>query len=480
MNNTFKSSINNLLNLFIKVKITKKIKVNFLFLLLSSITYCQSIESKFPSIVSSDSINGFWKVVDKGYVINFTEDNDIFYNVNTAGCSIQNDNFNIEERFGLTLTQINPNELIGTSDLLDLDIKFTKLNKAPKCITEHISSTKDAKINFDHFWNIFNDYYAFFKTKNIDWSQYKSLRNEITDDNLYDKIEKLAYLLEDGHVSIIDKKNDIKIRSGALKSLKILNTNLSRKLTIETRKDYEALEDKKAKTIIKKYLRGNFEIDDNQNIGWGLINKNVGYINIINMQGYGGNLNNELKTLNKVLDKMMSQIKTSGISKLIIDIRFNEGGFDTVALDIASRFMDKERTSYSKKTRLGNSFTEDTSLNVMPKGNFQFTGDIVLLTSPVTISAAEVFTLCMKDLPYVTIVGENTAGAFSTILTHILPNGATVKLSNEIYNDSQGMVFESIGIGPENQENRIPFLSTLDFKKRKDSGIDRALEVLNH
>jgi hypothetical protein len=35
-----------------------------------------------------------------------------------------------------------------------------------------------------------------------------------------------------------------------------------------------------------------------------------------------------------------------------------------------------------------------------------------------------------------------------------------------------------VGMGPENEENCVPFLSTLDFKDAKDSGIERALELL--
>ncbi|WP_103867361.1 hypothetical protein [Aquimarina sp. I32.4] len=61
-----------------------------------------------------------------------------------------------------------------------------------------------------------------------------------------------------------------------------------------------------------------------------------------------------------------------------------------------------------------------------------------------------------------------------------MPNGAEVSISNEIYSDAQGEVFEIVGIGPENLENRVPFLSTIDFQEEKDSGIERALEVLDN
>ncbi|WP_282081346.1 S41 family peptidase [Aquimarina algiphila] len=424
---------------------------------------------------------GFWLVADKGWVFEFTEGKDVFYNVNAAGCAIQDDDFIAEDFFGFRLNQVNENEIIGTSELSDSEVKFTRLpNQNPNCLPDQVSNTEDPQVNFDHFWNIFNDYYAFFETRNIDWSQYESLRDQVTLDNFYDILEELAYLLEDGHVSIVDEENDVDINSGNPKLLERLNANLSGDLIIENDADYSNLIDQKATTIVTGYLGGDYEIDDNGRMVWGLINDDVGYIIIGSMEGYGTNFSDELTTLNAVLDRMMNDLSVSGVSKLIIDIRFNDGGFDTAALDMVSRFMDQERVSYFKKARLGDGFTENKSFSVAPKGDFQFTGDIILLTSPYTVSAAELFTLCVKDLPYVTIVGENTSGAFSTILTHILPNGAEVGLSNEIYSDAQGDVFEVVGIGPENQENRVPFLSTLDFQEEQDSGIERALELLNN
>ncbi len=479
MKKSFKRTFSILFTLFKKTHLTKVLKGSLVFLLLI-FTACQSDDD--TSIPTDNDIDeGFWLVADKGWVFEFTEGKDVFYTINAAGCSIQDDDFIAEDFFGFTLNQVNENEIIGTSDLSDSEIKFTRLpNQNPNCLPDQISATKDPKVNFDHFWNIFNDYYAFFETRNIDWSQYKSLRDQVTEDNFYDTLEGLAHLLEDGHVSIVDDKNNIQIESGNPKLFERLNANLSGDLIIENGDDYDALFNQKAITIVTKYLGGDFEIDERENIIWGLVNNDIGYILVSTMQGYGTNFSNELSALNTVLETIMNDLKASGVSKLILDMRFNDGGHDTVALHMVSRFMDQERISYFKKARLGDGFTENKSFSVTPKGDYQFTGDIILLTSPYTISAAELFTLCVKDLPYVTIVGENTGGAFSTILEHTLPNGATVGLSNEIYSDTQGEVFEVVGIGTENQENQIPFLSTLDFQEEKDSGIERALELLNN
>ncbi len=455
------------------------IKKWYLCLLVLFISSCQSDDDISPPI--EDAMNGFWLSAEKGYIFEFTDGKDVFYNINAAGCSIRDDDFVPEDFFGLKLDLANKNELIASTDLSDSEVVFTRLlDQNPNCLPDQISATADPKVNFDHFWNIFNDYYAFFEARNIDWSQYESLRDQVTADNLYDIIEELAFLLEDGHVSIIDEENGVQIESGDPTLLERLNANLSGDLVITNFNDLFDLGNEKLITIVTDYLGGDFEIDEKENIIWGLINDDIGYINIITMEGYGTNFNDELPALNALLDRVMNDVSTSGISKLVLDMRFNDGGYDTAALNMVSRFMDQERMLYSKKARLGDSFTENKSFSVGPRGDFQFTGDIILLTSPFTISAAELFTLCMKDLSYVTIVGENTAGAFSTILTHVLPNGSEVGLSNEIYSDAQGEVFEIVGIGPENQENRVPFLSTLDFQEEKDSGIERALELLNN
>ncbi|SEL67456.1 Peptidase family S41 [Aquimarina amphilecti] len=452
----------------------------YLYIMVFLIFSCQS-DDDATILPVEDPMNGFWMSEEKGYILELTDDNNIFYNVNTIGCSIQDDDFIPEDYFGLQLELSNENELVASTDLSDSEIVFTRLSsQTPNCLPDQVSSTEDPKVNFDHFWNIFNDHYAFFDTRNVDWSQYEDLRDQVTADNFYDVLEELVVLLEDAHVSVYDEDNDIEINSGEPKLLERLNANLTGELIIESEDDYFNLVDQKVTTIVTEYLKGNFEIDDSENILWGLIDDTVGYIVIGTMEGYGTNFSNELSTLNTVLDTIMNDLRESGVSKLIIDIRFNDGGYDTAALDMVSRFMDQERISYFKKARLGDSFTENKSFSVGPKGDFQFTDDIIVLTSPYSVSAAELFALCVKDLPYVTIVGENTAGAFSTILTHILPNGAEVGLSNEVYSDAQGEVFEAVGIGPENQENRMPFLSTLDFQEEKDGGIERALELLNN
>ncbi|WP_299435191.1 S41 family peptidase [uncultured Aquimarina sp.] len=449
----------------------------FLWLILVGLIGCQSDDD--TPIVVEETINGFWLAADKGYIIEFKDGQDVMYNVNAFGCSILDEDFKAEEFAGLTLDMVNTNELIGTSELIASDIKFTRLeNQNEFCLPDQISKTEDPKVNFDHFWNIFNDYYAFFETRNVDWSQYQSLREQVTSENFYEIIGELVLLLNDGHVAIDDEENNIGIDAGLRGLLERLNASLSGDLIIDSGEDYDRLYNQRLEVIALKYFGGEFEIDQSENIAWGLMGSTIGYVNILGMEGYSADESTELQTLNIVLDKMMDDFRNAEISKLIIDTRFNGGGYDMVSVEIASRFVEQGQPAFSKKARLGNGFTESTSISVTPKGDFQFTGDIVLLTSPLTASAAEIFTLCLKDLPYVTIVGDNTNGVFSDILVHVLPNGALIGLSNEVYSDAQGVVYEAVGVGPI-EENRVPLFSNADFVEEKDSGIDKAIELLS-
>lgn len=451
------------------------------FLIVSAIlfTACQSDDDR-PQPEPEKTINGFWLAEDKGYVIKITDTTKVLYGINSIGCTVIEKNFVPEESWGIPLNLASPDKLIGVAALSASDIEFKRLSTQNEfCLPDQLANTKDPKINFDHFWTIFNDYYAFFETRNVNWSQYKNLREQVTSENFYNILEELVFLLKDGHVGIDDEANNIDINAGSPDLISRLNTSLSGDLIIQSEEVYNALYNQKLQTIATKYLNNELKTDEKGKIVWGMIGNDIAYINILGMEGYSTDAKSEMDVLNSVLNKMMSDLKDAAVSKLIIDVRFNGGGYDMASVNIASRFLDHERLAFSKKAKLGDSFTKSASVSMAPKGDFQFTEDIVLLTSPLTASAAEVFTLCMKDLPYVTLVGDNTNGVFSDILVHRLPNGASVALSNEVYSDANGKVYEAIGVGPD-EENRVPLFSNDDFTNEKDSAIERAISLLKN
>ena len=118
--------------------------------------------------------------------------------------------------------------------------------------------------------------------------------------------------------------------------------------------------------------------------------------------------------LNEALDRVMADL--SDTDAIIIDIRTNGGGFDALGLEIAGRFFDQRRLVFRNKARKGDGYNEEVEIYQGPTVENPYTKPNYLLTSGETGSAAETFTIAMRSLPYVTLVGETTEGILSDVL----------------------------------------------------------------
>ena len=56
--------------------------------------------------------------------------------------------------------------------------------------------------------------------------------------------------------------------------------------------------------------------------------------------------------------------------------------------------------------------------------------------------------MALRAMPQVTHIGEPTRGALSDVLNKTLPNGWTLELSNEVFTDHTGELWEARGIPP--------------------------------
>jgi carboxyl-terminal processing protease len=160
---------------------------------------------------------------------------------------------------------------------------------------------------------------------------------------------------------------------------------------------------------------------------------------------------------------------------IVVDMRFNHGGFDPAAQIIASRFADQKRVAFYKQAINGKGRTPQQTIYIQPAEKYTFTKPVVLLTSESTISAAEIFTFFMMPLPHVTRMGEPTQGVHSDVLVKALPNGWMVGLSNEIYTASDGKVYEGLGIPVDIQ---TPVYDEEHFYERLVALVDQAVSYL--
>ncbi|MEL6149789.1 MAG: S41 family peptidase, partial [Chloroflexota bacterium] len=220
--------------------------------------------------------------------------------------------------------------------------------------------------------------------------------------------------------------------------------------------------------VLDEYIIGDYDEAASGLLVYGDLSDAVGYIAILSMEGFADDFDDadDIEVLGDTLPQILSRFADKDV--LVIDVRFNDGGEDANALYIAGHFADEPTLAFTKDVQ-GNTFVEPLELHIEPQTTQPFAGDVVVMTSGYTFSAAEVFTGAMIALPNVTTIGEATGGGFSDTLIALLPNGWHFTLSNEVYTLHDGRVYEGQGLPPD---VKAPMRST-----PTDRDVD---PVLNH
>lgn len=378
-------------------------------------------------------------------------------------------------------------------------VKIFKLFRSDKDFAANVkdSLANDPQYNFEILWNTFNEQYCYFKERNIDWNaMYETYAPKVTSDTkpleLFLLFEKMLGEIDDGHISI--KVPD---------ELEEAYQKLEASASTENDGDIpDGLEKKVKNGIIEKHVKllGEF---NNGELKWGMLNDDVAYIQTSNMISWAHypSANNKPKEefweewwdrLNKadnyhedvangtrfIMDSIVSTIQNA--KACVIDLRFNGGGFDDASVEILNHFVGKETDICTKKVRLGNSFTEKQLMTLNPAEK-TFKGQLFVLTSHETASAAELLVLGAREIPNAETIGSTTEGVFSDILNKRLPNGWNYGLSNMIYESMEGVSYEEVGLAPDVKLN-YPIKSKdfyeylLEDVKDGDDAIEKVIE----
>ena len=303
---------------------------------------------------------------------------------------------------------------------------------------------QDPVRNFEKLWTTFDRLYANFERKEVDWSEvyrtYRPMVNaQTTNKELSDISCAMVQELRDGHVMIDPSFEDERIECGPPYTFAIDEAFPSR---AEWRQ-FEAVMDT---TLLRQGFSPAVRtaITEETNFQYRL-SEDLGYLRLDEMT--------ERLTFGKftrALDEAVSAFQPK--AGIIIDLRFNGGGWDYIAYQLASRFTSPgtELGHYERQRREDKStYSKRKYRRVKAKGRHQYTKPVVLLVSDFTASAAEVFVLLLKDLPHVTIIGDTTEGIFSDMHEFKLPNSWEVTLSRQQFFSREMINYEGIGIAPD-------------------------------
>lgn len=174
----------------------------------------------------------------------------------------------------------------------------------------------------------------------------------------------------------------------------------------------------------------------------------------------------EINGVNNILPIIKKDFKET--DAMILDLRFNGGGYETVALELLSHFVEEKMEVMSIKAKKENGFTPIQNITLKPKE--KSAKPVYLLISPFTASAAEILALGSLSYSNFEIYGSKSSGIFSEILWKKLPIGWEFSLSNEIYLSPTRKSYEGEGIPVDYEfnysKNRSNFYHSFYSNKR--------------
>lgn len=297
---------------------------------------------------------------------------------------------------------------------------------------------------FQNLWTTFNEEYAPFEERNIDWlAQYDQFRPMVnantTEDELFSVLSQMLSQLDDGHVTLTAPGRDIFI------SNKIRNELIDDALF--------------SIPVLKTYLETGFKEGTENSYIYGKIqNENVAYI-------YFDYVAENFFQLNDFLNEYPD------VNGYIIDMRHNQGGDFTYCFSEIGRLTDQSRYVFKSKTKNGpgpDDYTPWYEWSIHPKGAY-IDKPIIVLTDRYTISAGERSVMAFKTLPNVTLMGDTTNGAHGTMIGRELANGWFYSLVPQKVALYDGLSYEGIGLAPDvYSKNTLPDIT---------AGIDKTLQL---
>ena len=405
---------------------------------------------KAKSGAVAPALNGVWKSRGYGWIVQFGPEGAQLFQ--TAGEACYPDPRREPDPDGvMTAWRAEGQGTITlTSDPDGARYVFDRLPNLPNACISAAGWTPDRIVAFAA--DTFAELYPRSAERGLDWKARKAAASaqvgpKASDFQLWTALSGLLAGLDDPHVELHG------IVDNAQRDLEPgLSPTLVRVHAADPQGDEKAWLQAYREGVLTGILQGRGRQAANNRIFWGRVD-DIGYLNVVTMGAFARNAApDDPRPLDAVLDEAIAAF--AGAKAVIVDVSNNRGGYDTISRRIAGRFTDQSRLAYAK-VGVG-AMTTPQPVKVEPAMGARFTGPVYLVTSDITVSAGETFTLMMKALPNVKQVGGVTHGAYSDQLPKPLPNGWALALPAELYKAPDGHDVEGRGLVPDQPMTIFP------------------------
>ncbi len=194
-------------------------------------------------------------------------------------------------------------------------------------------------------------------------------------------------------------------------------------------------------TIIRKDVEEPFEVTitrdtiNEDSVYYELLDGDIGYVAI---SQFSDDTTTEF-------DNAVQQILLDNPKGLILDLRFNGGGYLDIAVDIVSEFLDGNKDAVEIVTR-----NADLDESIQVLGNARLPDlPLVVLVNNGSASASEILAGAIQDYQRGLIIGEQTFGKGSVQEVELLDDGSSLRLTIAKWLTPKGRDIDETGIMPD-------------------------------
>ena len=283
---------------------------------------------------------------------------------------------------------------------------------------------------FDVVWSKFDQKYSYFVYKDIDWNairyQYRpDFAAELTSDAFAAQLATVLAELGDVHVNV-EKPDGTPVEVFVKPWTQNYPTTPRNRYTASGYQTFGA-------NVIHHAWIGS------------AATRTIGYIRVDTL---------DTAAFNAITDGQIDALFAAyaGADGLILDIRPNNGGNESIATKFASHFTGVSQIYGYYQYRNGpghDDFDALESRTMEPAASNRFTGPAVCLIGPRCLSSAESFALMMRACPNVTLIGATTRGGSGAPEWFSLTNGVKYSVSRWIAYNADGEEIEDRGVAPD-------------------------------